>query len=288
MLCAKVGSRHQSVFLFCLECYIILKVMKQKMRKNGGLVIAIFILIILILNFFQSNVKSFFYNISSPIQEYLWQAGENISYSLRIPKSIRYLQEEIDRLILENQKLISEAVLLKQLKEENNSLRDALRIGLEKDFQLETAKVISKDLSSDFIIIDKGSKDGLSKDMPLITEERVLLGRIEEVFSNRSRVILISNTKSSFDAEISESKAEGLLKGKNGGKAQLEMILKDEIVNSGELVVSSALGGIFPFGLLIGSVEEVEKNDIDPFQTAKIQPFFNINNLNQVFIILDF
>jgi rod shape-determining protein MreC len=262
--------------------------MKQRMRKNGGLTIVISLFIILILNFFQSEVKGFFYNISYPIQKYLWQAGENISYSLKIPKSMRYLQEKIDMLVLENRELMSEIVSLEQLKEENNLLRDALKIGLEKDFQMEIARVISKDLSSDSIIIDKGSKDGLSKDMPLITKERILLGKIEEVFSNQSRVVLISNSKSSFDAEISESKAEGLLRGSSGGEAQLEMILKDKLVNSGELVVSSALSGVFPQGLLIGSVREVEKNDTDPFQTAKIQLFFNITDLKQAFIILDF
>jgi rod shape-determining protein MreC len=262
--------------------------MKQRMRKNGGLIIVVSVLIISALNFFQSDVKSFFYNISSTVQDYLWQAGKDISYSLEVPKSMRHLEEEIDRITLENQELMSENASLNQLKTENDSLRDALRIGLEKDFQMETAKVIAKDLTGDSVIIDKGSKDGLSKDMPVINQERILLGRIEEVYSNRSRVVLISNNKSSFDAEISETGATGLLKGDGNGKALLELIPKDETVTSGELVISSVFGGIFPQGLLVGSVIEVEKSDADPFQTAKIQPFFNIAELGRIFIILDF
>ena len=262
--------------------------MKLKVGKNKALALIAAVLIIFSLNFFQGGVKSFFYNISSPVQNWFWQAGDRASDVFGVIPAIKSLQEENENLALENQRLMAELVLLREIREENTALRDALRVGLEKEFQMETAKVISKDLGEDSVIIDKGSKDGLSKDMPVINQQGVAVGRIAEVYDNRSRVALISGKNSSFDAEVSETGATGPIKGQGSGGALLELLPKDIDVNRGDLVVSSVLSGIFPPGLLVGSVAEIQKNDADPFQKAEVQLFFAIEKLRQIFIILDF
>ena len=262
--------------------------MKLKVGKNKALTLIAAVLIILSMNFFQGGVKSFFYNISSPLQNWFWQAGDRVSDVFGVIPAIKSLQEENENLALENQRLMAELVLLREIREENTALRDALRVGLEKEFQVETAKVISKDLGKDSVIVDKGSKDGLSKNMPVINQQGVAVGRIDEVYANRSRVVLISSKNSSFDAEVSETGATGLLKGQGNGRASLELLPKDIDISKGDLVVSSVLSGIFPPGLLAGSVAEVQKNDANPFQKAEVQLFFAVEKLRQIFIILDF
>ncbi len=262
--------------------------MKLKAGKNKALALIVTVLIILSLNVFQGEIKGFFYNISSPFQSWFWQVGDKASDIFGVIPSIKSLQKENKNLYLENQRLTVELVQLREIREENTALRDALRIGLEKEFQMETAKVISKDLGEDSVIIDKGSKDGLSKDMPVISQQGIIVGKIFEVYDNRSRVALISGKNSSFDAEISEAGEAGVLKGQGRGSASLDLLSKDIIVNKGDLVVSSILSGIFPPGLLVGSVAEVQRNDTDPFQKAEVQLFFAVEKLRQIFIILDF
>ncbi|MBI2042613.1 MAG: rod shape-determining protein MreC [Candidatus Nealsonbacteria bacterium] len=244
--------------------------MRGTAKRKKILVVIIGIALIFSLNFFQSEIKSFFYNISLPIQKLFWPAPKN--------------QDEVRRINLE---LMSEIIELQKVIDENAVMRDALGIGLEKEFDLEMAEVIGKDINRDSVFIDRGSNDGLSKDMPVINQQKVLLGKISEVYSYRSRVTLISDKSSSFDAEVFGG-VSGLLSGRGGGKISLELLPKNEEIKEGSLVISSALGGIFPSGLLIGTIQTVKKNDIEPFQAAEVSPFSTLNTLKQVFIILNF
>lgn len=244
--------------------------MRISATKKKIIFIGLVIALIFALNFFKSEVKGFFYDISLPIQKVLWPAPAR--------------QDEIIKINLE---LMAEIIELQKISDENNLLREALGIGLERDFDLEIAEVVGKDIDQDSIFINKGSNDGLAKDMPVINQQKVLLGRIYEVYPYRSRVMLISNKNSSFDAELPEG-VSGLLQGQGGGKITLELLPKNQEIQDGALVISSSLGGIFPSGLLIGTVKNVQRNDIDPFQAAEISSFAPLSMLKQVFIILNF
>ena len=205
----------------------------------------------------------------------------------------------MNELKLKNQELLSQIVEITELKKENEALRTALELGLEKDFQLELAQVIGKDPSRDSISINKGLQDGVSKDMAVITSQKVLLGRIGEVYQGFSEVILISNKESSFDAKIVKQEiypvrnnisngVYGIIRGKGSLEVSFELIPKEEEISPGELVVTASLGGVFPQGLLIGEIEEIKKSDIEPFQRATIKTSFNLKNLDNLFIITNF
>ncbi len=198
---------------------------------------------------------------------------------------IKILKKELEAVYLENQALRGRIAVLAELKKENEDLRSALNIGLEKDFELELAQITGKDVSQDSILVDKGSKDGILKGFPVITSQKILLGRIGEVYENFSEVILISNKDSSFDAKIQDKDASGIVKGEGNLRLYLDLIPKNKEISKGEFVVTTALGGIFPKGILVGEITEVEKTDIQPFQKAGIKPSFRIDGLDRVFII---
>jgi len=259
------------------------------------LVFVIGILIIISLNFFQTEVKGFFYSISQPMQRWLWQAGQKTSDFFGTIPRLREVEREKEALELKNQELMAELVALREAQEENIALREALEIGLAKDFRLQTAEIIGKDLNSDTLLINRGSQEGIEEGMPVITSQKVVLGRVSQVFGNYSKVMLISNKDSSFDAEVSDLSADGsgtsvtgVVKGKGGGQAYLDLLPKEEEVAVGELIVSSSLGGVFPSGLLVGLIKEVRQSDVDPFRQAEISTFFDLSKLDRVFIILDF
>jgi len=154
-------------------------------------------------------------------------------------------------------------------------------------------QIIGKDVSRDFILIDQGSEDGISKEMPVITEEKVLVGKISEVYDNFSKVMLISNKEISFDAETLSQKepgsfCSGIIKGQGNFKVLFDLIPKEAAVFQGDVVLTSALGGIFPKGFLVGEIKEVKKNDLEPFQQAEIEPFFNLSRAEILFVVLEF
>ena len=254
------------------------------------IIIIIGLLLIFSLNFFQKEVKSFFYFISSPIQKTLWRAGDRVSDFFELITEIKNLKREKEELKLKIQELIAQNLSLKELEKENKVLREALEIGLEKEFKLSLAEVVSKDISQDSILINKGSKDGIANNSPVITQQKTLVGKIGEVYENFSRVILISNKESSFDAKISdpENDISGVVNGKGNLQLFLDFVPQEKEIKEGDFIVTTSLGGIFPKGLLVGQIGKVLRSDIEPFQQAKIRPAFDIRELETVFIITDF
>ncbi len=260
----------------------------MKLSKRGKVLIVIVgILIVLSLNFFQKEVKGFFYFISSPIQKSLWTAGDNISDFFEGIFRTGDLKKESEDFKLRIQELLAENTSLKELEKENQVLREALELGLQKNFRLALADVISKDAGGDALLVNMGLRDGLSEDMPVVTSQKVLLGRVAKVYDSFSYVSLISDKESSFDAEISDTKITGVVKGKGNLKLELDLISQDKEVNLGDLIISTALGGMYPKGILVGSIKEIERSDIQPFYRISVFPFFDIQELENVFIILN-
>jgi rod shape-determining protein MreC len=254
-------------------------------KKKILISVILIIIIIFFLNFFQKEIKNFFYFISLPIQKAFWRVGERASDFFEGILKNQELKKENEKLKFENQKLLAKVALLKDLKKENQFLREALNLGLEKEFKLILAEIISKDISEDLILINKGSEDKILEGMAVITSQKVLVGKIKEVFKNFSKVQLISHQKTSFDVEILEKDIKGVVKGKGNFNLFLDLIPLQKEISKEDIIVTSVLGGIFPKGLLVGKIREVQKSDIEPFQKAKIEPFFEIGEIEKVFII---
>jgi rod shape-determining protein MreC len=264
--------------------------MKAPIAWKTILVFVLVTAVFLVLNLtsFGKEVKNFFYSLSLPVQKTFWQAGDKISDFFAGSFRAEDLRKETESLRTQNLYLYNQIVALRELKEENRILKEALDIGLAEDFELALAWVISKDVSEDSVLINRGSKDGIAEGMPAVTSQKVLLGRVGQVYDDFSEVILITNKESSFDAKISEKDISGLVKGKGGSGIEFSLLPKEAEVLNGDLVVTTALGGIFPKGILVGKVKEIEKSDIDPFQTAVIKPGFDWSYLDNLFIITEF
>ncbi len=258
-------------------------------HKNRNKIVFIILAILIIgsFNFIQNQIRSFFYFISSPIQKPFWRAGDRASDFLWSFFNTKNLKKEKELLESENQNLIFQISSLQELKKENETLRQALGLGLQENFNLEISQIISKAASAEFILIDKGLSNGISKDMPIITEQNVLIGKISQTYDNFSEVMLVSNPKSVFDAKISSSEKDvaGIIKGKGSSYALYDLIPRGAEIAIGETIITSGLDGFFPKGLLIGEIKGIKKRDVDPFQQAEVELFFDISNTENIFII---
>jgi rod shape-determining protein MreC len=261
---------------------------QQNLRKIIIFLIIIIFIFVLNLTLFPENIKSFFFSVSWPVQKTLWQANVNLSnFTKNVFKTNDVIKQAAD-LELKNQELISQIISLKELRKENEFLRQALEIDLAEDFQLILAQVISQDVFQDSILINKGRKHGLSENLPVITNEKVVLGRIGQVYDNFSEVVLITNKKSSFDVKIVDQDIYGIARGKGNSNIFFELIPKDQEIFENDIVVSSVLGGIYPADLFVGQIKTVTKSDLEPFQEAELIPGFNLKSLDYLFIIKEF
>ena len=123
--------------------------------------------------------------------------------------------------------------------------------------------------------------------MPVVTQQG-LVGRISAVLPNAARVQLITDTGSSLNVTIEPSRAPGVLQGQITGNLGVDLIPKTEIVNPGDLVLTSGLGGNYPPDLIIGQVTTVRSRENDLFQRATVQSAVDFENLDIVLIITNF
>lgn len=245
----------------------------------------IFVLLFLIVCFLIINaiskdgLKNFIYSKSASLQASLWDRGSEESFS-------RQDQEKLNKQLIEdNQKLLSELAGLQGVKEENESLREALGLNLQNDYDLVLGRVISKDILNDTILINIGSDDGVKKNFPVILSGKALLGRVIDVYPNYSRVMLITQKDNMIDVEIPDSKSFALSKGEGSLKASLDMFPRDVELKEDSLIITSAMGGNYPAGLYVGKVKNVKKLDNEVYQIAEIEKSFDLDTINNVFVI---
>ncbi len=269
--------------------------MKGPLKKNQILTIGIGICIIFSLNFFQKEVKNFFYLTSAPIQNAFWEAGDATSDFFETLFGSGNLKGENEELRQENRESLHALARLRDLEKENEELRKALQLELEKEFKLILADISCKDPLREAVFINKGSEDGVSIESPVITSQKTLVGRIEEVYNDFSRVSLISDESNSFSVKVldinslsdSAEKSQGIARGQGAGKIILDLIPQKVEIEKGSPVVTTGFGGIFPGGLLVGKVKTVPKATTAPFKKAEIEPAFDLGKADKVFIISD-
>jgi len=257
----------------------------------GGLVFLF--IFIAVLNVFQNPIKNFLHIVSSPVEKYFWDAGDNASVFFASFINARNIAKENENLKLENQGLLVEITSLQSLEKENEALKTITAIGRDQEFKYVMAGVTGLNTAEDIISINKGSADGILAGMPVISEKKVVFGRVLKVFKNFSEVMLISNKSNVLNVKIpgsdeAEVPVYGVTRGNGNLGIYLDLIPIDSNINAGDVLVTSSLEGTFPKDLLIGKVQETDKNDLKPFQTIKIEPFFNMKEAENLFVITDY
>lgn len=248
--------------------------------KKRITVFALLLFCFLIINsFFKDSLKNFVYSKSESLMASLWSKGSGQSFSSKN-------QEELNRkLIEENQKLLSDLADLENIKQENQFLRESMGLELQKDFDLVLGRVISKDILSDSLLINIGSSSGVKKGFPVIISGKVLLGKVIDVYPSYSRVMLTTQKNNLIDVEIPDSDIFALSKGSGSLNLTLDMVARDKELKEGSLIVTSAMGGNYPAGLLVGKVKNIKKIDNEAYQMADIEKVFDLDTINNVFVI---
>jgi rod shape-determining protein MreC len=198
--------------------------------------------------------------------------------------SISSLAEKNSRLENELTDLKSKLSELKEIKNENEILRSQLDFESKVPIKTTPARVISyePDNVRKFLTIDKGSRNGLSKGMPVISGG-VLVGTLDQVDSFSSKVFLVNDPEFRIRAIGQDSRASGIVKGQIGQGLILEKVAQNDSIAIGEYVITAGSENV-PKGILIGQIDGISKSDNSIFQTANLKILINFNKLELVFV----
>lgn len=180
--------------------------------------------------------------------------------------------------------------------QENAFLRELLNLREQRrdltDF--ETAQVTERSVSNwtSSLTLNKGTDYGVAVDDCVIDETGALVGIVSEVGLNWCTVLTIVDTDISLGAQVFRTKDLGLAVGTfslmESNRLRMDYLPADCQLLSGDLVVTSGLGGYYPSGLVIGTVEEVQKDDSGASSYAVLKPQVDFEELTEVAIIKSF
>jgi len=137
------------------------------------------------------------------------------------------------------------------------------------------------------IRLNKGTGDGLRKDMVVLDRRGYLVGRVVEPVSAReSRVQLISDEDSGVGVLTERFRVVGILQGDAEGKCRLKYVVKtNREVQVDEEVLTSGLDGIYPSGVPVGRIVSISE-DAELFKEIVVEPYFNLSDLDQVAVLI--
>jgi rod shape-determining protein MreC len=206
------------------------------------------------------------------------------------PRDLASLREDNQQLESEIARLQTQIIQLQQQITDMqvlSALLDFARTNPENRYLAAT--IIGRDPSPflHYLIINRGSDDGLRRGMPVVTAEG-LAGRIAAVTPAAARVQLLTDPESSVNIRILPSNADAIMTGSLTGDLSLDQIPQEASVQPGDLVLSSGLGGGFPANILVGQISGVRSLTTDIFQRATIQPVVDFSQLDILLVITNF
>ncbi len=232
--------------------------------------------------------------IVSPLQS-LGAAISNGFYSfLGIFSDSSSLKKEVDKLQKEINQLRENQVELEELRRMNEYYRQYLELKEQNpDYKFADCRVISVDTNNKYgnFTINVGLLGGVKVNQPVITPEG-LVGVVYEVGMNYANVRTILDPATQVPAYVIRVGSGGVTGGTlslaKEGKLRLNYLPRNNGIAEGDYVVTSGKGEVYPRNLLIGTVKEVHSESDGLTMYAIIEPFANIRDLTNVFVITEF
>ena len=269
------------------------------MKNKAGLIGIIITVVILIVVVIVSNIStgnlSFIEGavgtIFVPIQNGIVFLKNKITGNDQENSDIASLQQENQSLKDENSKLQEQVRELEILKSENNTLKEYVNLKDKySEYTTVPAYIIERSISNSekVVVINAGTDDGIQVNMPVISESG-LVGYVISTTNSTAKVQTIIDTASSVSANISNVQDSVILRGtlNNTETVRATYIPADSTILQGDQVVTSGLGGIYPKGILIGTVKSVvnTKNEADRY--AEIEVSTDFSRLETVLVITE-
>ena len=270
--------------------------MSTAVKRQVAVYVGLLVLTILLLAFSSSapllELRQGLGFALSPIQDSLRQGTRTVTSIFGTLSEIEQLRQQNEDLTRRVQEAEARNQQLESLAIENQQLAALLGVRSTISYGTVAAEVITRRSTEQerVISLDAGSELGVELDDPVIGEGGALVGKVVEVGTNFSRVLLVSDGRTTVAGLIESSRAIGDIKGM-GDLLEMTRIPATDVVNVGETVVTAGIEldiGVrsnYPKGLVIGTVVDVNRQPNQLFQTALVSPSARLDRLEYVLII---
>ena len=247
------------------------------------------------------SVQQFGAGLLAPLQSWGSKVAEPFQDGYEWFKTIWSAHRRAEQLEAELQLLQGEMIRLGEQAEENVRLKGLLDVRDKATYpegtEFAVASVIGKSPTrwQAWIMIDKGSSDGLRVDLPVVGATptageslagKGLVGRITAVTARSAKVMLITDSNSSVSAKIQGSRAEGIVEGSISGSLVMDYVDRDIAVDPKRVIVTSGYGGVYPPDIPVGIVTSVGEEDVNIYKEIELQAFVDFRVLEEVMVLL--
>ena len=233
--------------------------------------------------------QGIFLRATSPVENVLTAVFRPVASVLSDFDELGTLQDENNRLRLENEDLRNQIAGLQQDAQRVKELESLLQITEGGADETRVVANIVHRASTPFqqeVSIDRGSSAGIQVGMVVLSSQGSLMGTVTKVTSETSFVRLITDTRSKVRAEVAGTGADGIVKGTPDRGLILELAQGD--IKVGDAVVTAGLGGNYPKGIPIGLVSEVSGTSQDLYKKVTIQPLVRLGTATTVLVNISF
>ena len=232
--------------------------------------------------------------VITPIQNIVTTIAEKTGNFVAVFSEHNELKKQNEQLLAEVSSLSEQLRDAQKYMLENEELKSALNIKTENpDFSFCPAVVVASEQSgySYMVTLNKGSVDGIEK-RDIVMSNGAVAGYVSEVGTTWCKVTTILDSSCEIGVMITRTQDIGVLEGDfvlaSDGNCKVSYLENNVQLNSGDSVVTSGIGGIFPAGLLIGNVQEIKPETHGISQYAVTSPAVDISTLKNVLVITDF
>lgn len=197
--------------------------------------------------------------------------------------------EENERLREKNDRLKLEAIKLREKASELERIKSLLRFSPPDDWDYEGARVIARRLGPNAalgtIFINKGFRDGVYKDQPIVTPDGVV-GRVYKAAPHYASVLLLTDPNNHIPVLGQNSRTNAITEGQGLDEAlQVKHVPRNALLFSRELLVTSGLADVYPKGLPVARITNIELLELSLFKKVVSEPLVNPDRLEEVLIL---
>jgi rod shape-determining protein MreC len=236
--------------------------------------------------------STFLTQLLVPVQQVLAGVGAAGDRFASAITQIDRLRDDNSRLLTENERLTLENVRLREQAIAGQQAERLLTLQRAIPFESVPAPVIARDPTGVLhsIVLGIGTDDGV-KTGHVVLSDQGLVGRVSEVGTNYSKVLLVTDSSSVVSALVQGSRATGIVRGQFGDSLIMDWLLQTEPVKEGDVVITAGLGigdelrSLYPKGLVIGTIAQVKAAEAAAYNRAIITPAVDLRRLEHVLVV---
>lgn len=243
---------------------------------------------------FVVNLKKIGFSVVSSIEKAFHYVSDGVVNTVNSVGELRKLKKEYNELVikLENYEQMQRSNA--DIRKENERLREQLDFSISLDEKNIPAQIISRDLDNAYayLTVDKGSVNGIKKNMPVVAYQngnKGLVGKVVSVGTFTSQIMPIYNLNNMVSARIQQTRDLGLVSGMGSQDNPLKMqYIRKRILDSlhyGDIVVTSGENNNYMKDIPIGTISKISSQAYSSTLDIELTPMIDFNRLENVIIV---